>query len=142
MRSAYFAASALLLAGCSAAAAQADVPDLVGVWDFSSDVAIIVKEGEKDTLFSKVAVRFKIVEQDGPLIRGHELSQDVADEADPAADEMVVGAFTADGRLEMVDENGRHECTVTSADRLDCIYWHITDRASVVGRTVWARASE
>jgi len=142
MRPAYFAATALLLVGCSAAAAQPDIPDLVGVWDFSSDVAIIVKEGEKDTLFAKGAIRFEFVEQDGPLIRGHELSQDVAEEAGPAPDEVVVGAFTADGNLEMVDENGRHECTVTSADRLDCIYWHITDRASLVGRTVWTRAGE
>lgn len=99
------------------------------------------KDAGQAPTFSDASLRFEITEQRGALIAGRELSQDVEAAADPwPVEEAIIGVITADGeRLDIVDANGRNECTIVSADQLDCVYWHITPKASLIARSTWKR---
>ena len=101
-----------------------ELPNLVGQWSYESDFAVHHKTEDQAPTISKAKLVFEIVEQQGDIVIGREVSQDLDVFADawPAL-ETFLGVINDGGeRLDIVDSNGRHECVIVSADELDCIY--------------------
>jgi hypothetical protein len=124
---------------------QPDTPDLRGTWQLerivigSRRLSDDTAERVLATSTSEVLIDF----QEGPRIAGREVSENYDAEAPQSghrSGERYVGILNTDNStLYMVDDNGTELCEVISVVRLECMYLHITDQVSAVGRGIWTK---
>ena len=135
--------SAALCLLATGASAQPDVPDLRGRWIITTTTIGHLNATEhepSEPFLGSFNMHVEIVFQDGVRFAGVEMEQDISTELGPMDEEVFSGIFGYDERTAYtVDHNGFSTCPNVTADRMECIYRHITPQSSVAAWTLWVR---
>ena len=125
------------------ASAQSDIPDLMGTWRVESAAVAHAQRdvAENEARFVSEPVFEMLIDwQDGRRFRGVEGEHNVAEEMVPLAGERFSGVIGFDNESAyLVDDNGFLDCRIMSAQRMECVYRHITPERSVASLNVWTK---
>ena len=135
----------LLVAIAAPLPALADdaVPDLTGTWSIEFEAVGFRKpaeNGQPSHYARTIQSQFSIDWQDGHRLAGHEIDEKSSTEHALVEGEQIVGVIGwDDATVAMVDDNGFHDCTIVSPDRMLCTYRHILPERSDIARSVWTK---
>ena len=137
------AALLLALAPTLPAVAAESVPDLTGTWTVTFEAVGFRKpaeNGQPSHYARSIDSSFSIDWQDGHRGAGHEIDEKSSTAHPLVTGEQIAGVIGWDGAtLQMVDDNGFHDCRILSPESMRCVYRHVLPERSDIALSAWTK---